>query len=79
MTYDPFTPPTPEQVRAARLATGLSQGEAAAVVHRAERKRWNEWETPGANHRPMQLDTWHLFLLRTGLIPLQIIKKGARP
>lgn len=64
--------PTPEQVLAARLAAGLTQQQAAAVVHRTERKRWSEWET---NVRRMQPDTFELFLLKTGLKPLTVPPK----
>ena len=61
--------PTPAEILAARLAAGLTQQQAAEIVHRTERKRWNEWER-GA--RVMQLDTWELFLIKTGLPVMQI-------
>lgn len=55
--------PTPEQVKQARRAAGLTQEQAGAVVHRVGRKRWYEWE---AGQRQMAADTWELFLLKTG-------------
>ena len=54
--------PTPAEILAARTAAGLTQQEAAAVVHRTERKRWSEWER---GERQMQTDTWELFLIKT--------------
>lgn len=64
MKFDLSRPPTPEEVYAARQAAGLTQEQAAELVYRTDRKRWYEWES-GA--RQMQLDTYHLFLLRAGL------------
>jgi DNA-binding transcriptional regulator YiaG len=55
--------PTPEQVKAARRSSGLKQQQAAELVHRTERKRWSEWET---GVKRMQLDTFELFLIKTG-------------
>lgn len=57
------TRPTPEQVKLARQCAGLTQEQAAAVVHRIGRSRWSEWET---GKRQMQDDAWELFLLKTG-------------
>ena len=56
--------PTPEQVLEAREAAGLTQKQAAELVHRVAAKRWSEWER-GTTH--MQADAWELFLLKTGL------------
>lgn len=65
MKFDLTTPPTKETVKAAREAAGLTQEQAAALVHRSERKRWNEWES---GKRQIQLDTFELFLRKAGLL-----------
>lgn len=65
--------PTPEQVKQARENAGLSQSEAAAMVHRANYQRWHEWE---AGIRNMPLDTWELFLIKTGQLK---VKKFTAP
>jgi len=62
--FDSIVQPTPEQVLEARIAAGLTQKEAAALVHRVAAKRWSEWER-GSMH--MQPDVWELFLLKSGL------------
>lgn len=59
--------PTREEVKAARLAAGLTQEQAAALVHRVGRKRWSEWET---GDRQMQWDAFELFIIKTGQAPL---------
>jgi DNA-binding transcriptional regulator YiaG len=52
--------PTPEQVRAARQAAGLSQTAAAALIHSALRS-WQDWE---AGKRKMHPAFWELFNLK---------------
>lgn len=64
--------PTAEQVRAAREAAGLTQQQAAELVHRDKRTRWSEWET---GTRQMQPDTFELFLLKSGLKKLKECKQ----
>jgi putative transcriptional regulator len=56
-----LSPPNPDRVREARLQAGLTQSEAASVVHSTGR-RWREWEA--GDHR-MPPASWELFLLRT--------------
>lgn len=58
--------PTAEMIRAARVAAGLTQAEAAAVVHRPSYRTWQDWERGRAR---MPLDAWELFLLKTGQHP----------
>ena len=58
--------PTPEMIRAARVAAGLTQTEAAAVVHRPSYRTWQDWERGRAQ---MPLDAWELFLLKTNQHP----------
>lgn len=59
-------PPAPEMIRAARVAAGLTQAEAAAVVHRPSYRTWQDWER---GRSKMPLDAWELFLLKTGQLP----------
>lgn len=58
-----LTPPNEEEVRAARAHANLSQSKAAALVHRTQYQRWQEWES-GKIQMPM--DAWELFLVKTG-------------
>lgn len=53
--------PTPSQIKDARIASGLLQADAAALVY-STANRWSEWET-GA-HR-MHPGLYELFLLKT--------------
>lgn len=55
--------PTPEQVRAARAAAGLTQTAAAAVVH-STLSGWQRWEQ---GERKMHPGLWELFQIKTGL------------
>ncbi len=54
--------PTPAQIKAERAKHGLTQAQAGAVVHAAERT-WQEWE---AGRREMNLANWELFTLKMG-------------
>jgi putative transcriptional regulator len=58
--------PDPADIRAAREAAGLSQEQAAAVVHLGNRMRWSEYER-GA--RGMDPARWELFLIKVGRHP----------
>lgn len=49
--------PTPTDIRAARVAAGLTQAEAAALVCRSLRN-WQQWE---AGERTMDATAWRLF------------------
>jgi DNA-binding transcriptional regulator YiaG len=55
--------PSPEQIKSARLAAGLTQTQAARLVHGTCRM-WQYWE---AGQRRMHPAIWQLFLLRTTL------------
>jgi putative transcriptional regulator len=57
----PFSNPTPEQVREARSAAGMTQSEAARAV-RGTMRAWQEWE---AGNRRMHPGLWELFRLKT--------------
>lgn len=52
--------PTPEAIRAAREAAGLTQSEAAMLVH-AKLRSWQDWE---AGKRRMHMAFWNLFQLK---------------
>jgi DNA-binding transcriptional regulator YiaG len=54
-------PPSPKQVLDARLASGLTQAAAAAIVHSTGRV-WRRWE---AGDRQMHTAFFELFLLKT--------------
>lgn len=58
--------PTPDEIRAARAAVGMTQQQAAGLVHLAARQRWNEFES-GTNG--MDAARWELFLLLTDQHP----------
>lgn len=58
--------PTPEQIRAARLAAQLTQTQAAELCHRSLRA----WQQAEDGSRNLDLAAWELFLLRTKQHPL---------
>lgn len=60
----PRKPPTAQQVRELRARAGLTQAEAARLVHTNER-RWREWEA--GQHR-MAPATYELALIKVGQI-----------
>lgn len=60
---NPAANPTPDEIRAARLAAGLTQREAAALVH-ATVSAWEEWEQ---GRRRMHPGLFELFLIKTGM------------
>jgi len=52
--------PAPATIRAAREAAGLTQTQAAAIVHGTLRA-WQEWE---AGNRRMHPGLWELFSIK---------------
>lgn len=56
----PSRNPTPEEIRDARGALGLSQRAAAELIHATERA-WQEWE---AGNRRMHPGLWELFQIK---------------
>lgn len=58
-------PPTADLVQMARATAGLSQEDAAAMVHKTPRA-WRYWEN---GDRQMDLTTWELFLIKTDQHP----------
>lgn len=65
-----MTIPTPEQIKAARLAAGHTQQQAAETVHRTDSARWREWES--GRHR-MDAAVWELYQIKTQ--PGVVLKK----
>lgn len=65
---NPARNPSPTEVRAARGAAGLTQTEAAALVH-ASTRNWQQWEQgEGASSaRRMHPGLWELFRVKAGL------------
>ncbi len=67
--------PTPAEIRAARDAAGLTQTEAADLVHSTCRS-WQQWEadpSDAANHRRMHPAFFELFTLKVSM--LKTLKK----
>lgn len=56
----PSRNPTPEEIRAARDALGLSQRAAAELIHGTERA-WQDWEQ---GLRRMHPGLWELFQIK---------------
>lgn len=56
--------PTPEQIRKARKAAGLTQEEAGELV-KGCRRTWQEWE---AGRSPMHPGLWELFQIKAEVI-----------
>ena len=56
----PSRNPTPDEIKAARGALGLSQRAAAELIHGTERA-WQEWE---AGNRRMHPGLWELFQIK---------------
>lgn len=60
----PSANPSPDAIRAAREAAGLTQEQAAALVH-ASKRNWQQWEAEeGTNTRRMHPGLWELFRLK---------------
>lgn len=76
MTYDcqaePLKHPSPVEIKAVRLLTGLTQQKAAELVHRADGARWREWE--GGKYE-IDLAVWELFLCKAGLRVIDTLDK----
>jgi len=53
--------PSPSDVRAARLAEGLTLAAASALIH----SRWRSWQNWEAGTRRMHPAMWELFLIKT--------------
>jgi putative transcriptional regulator len=60
----PFSNPAPAAIRAARDDAGLTQTQAAGLVHGTLRA-WQEWE---AGNRRMHPGLWELYRIKLALI-----------
>ena len=58
--------PTPDEMRVTRERAGLSQAQAADLVHLGAAKRWSEYERGVATIDPAR---WELFLIKCDLHP----------
>jgi DNA (cytosine-5)-methyltransferase 1 len=58
----PITQPTPDQIKAAREAAGLTQTEAANLAW-VKLRTWQDWEYAKT---PIPLGLWELFLIKIG-------------
>ncbi|WP_369334006.1 helix-turn-helix domain-containing protein [Acetobacter sacchari] len=54
--------PTPDQIRDTRVAAGLTQEDAAALIH-SQRRTWQNWEL---GTRVMHPGLWELFCIKVG-------------
>ena len=61
----PAANPTPDEIRAARKLSGLTQREAAALIY-ATQSAWEDWEQ---GRRRMHRGLFELFRIKTGLEP----------
>lgn len=57
-----MTNPNPNEIKKARTAAGLTQTQAAKLVH-VVLSSWQRWE---AGERKMHPAYWELFLIKTG-------------
>ena len=57
-----MTPPSPEEIRAARQSAHLTQTQAAALIHK-QRLAWARYE---AGDREMDPALWELFQIKLG-------------
>ena len=58
--------PTPADVKSARIAAGLTQTRAAAVIH----KKLLAWQRYESGDRSMDCALYELFMLKTGQMEL---------
>lgn len=56
----PYANPAPADIIARRKAAGLTQAQAAGLVH-SKLRTWQQWE---AGHRKMHPGLWELFRLK---------------
>lgn len=68
--FKSLSTPLPLAIRAARHRAGLTQAQAAEVVHSPSYRTWQDWES-GAT--PMPIGLWELFLLKTGQMKVEVV------
>jgi len=59
--------PNTEQIKAGRLALGLSQSAAARLIY-VDPSTWAHWER---GKTPMHRAFWELFLIKSGLLEVE--------
>lgn len=64
--------PTPEQVKAARMAAGHSQSQAAETIYKGLRT-WQQWE---AGERSMDAALIELYCIKTGQVKSKMDNSG---
>jgi len=80
LSHERIAQPGPEEIEAARLKAGFSQGLAAELISPASKvpyKTWGSYEVKdGQNKRAIPLATWELFLLLTDQHPtLKVVER----
>ena len=83
-TVERLPQPTPEEIRSARKAAGLTQTEAAQLISTAGSfpyRTWQDYEAPieKKGYRPIPMATWTLFLLLTDQHPTLKVSKRKTP
>lgn len=63
--------PTPAEIRAARVAAGLTQTEAGAVIYCAMRT-WQDWELGNRRMHPAFWELWKMKTQKKMKSPLDI-------
>ena len=66
-----ITQPAPAEIKAARIMVGLTQTEAAFLVH-ASLKTWQNWESESGESRKIPLAAWELFLIKKMAVSCKI-------
>ena len=56
---NPAANPTPEEIRAAREAAGLTQTEAAAIIY-CTLRAWQDWEAGARRMHPAFWELWRI-------------------
>ena len=81
-TRIPRANPTPEEVKAARLAAGLNVRQAAELIH-ASPRAWIQWEYVGPDalqqSRRMHAAFFELFRIKVDRLGRRVPKAGVSP
>jgi hypothetical protein len=67
-----MTPPSPAIIRAARIAAGHTQPQAAEMVYAGSYRTWQDWE---AGRREMPRAIYEFYLLMTGQAQLAKLRR----
>lgn len=72
-----FVPPSPDEIRAARLKAGHSRAQAAAILGKTARG-WEKWEKDpeSPDHRAIDFANWALYcILALNMDPAQFRRR----